>query len=64
MNNRYYKEIAEIFILHPDLKNQYNDLYDVIRLINEAIKLQEESNEINKKLNELNQDKEDKKDKK
>lgn len=57
MKNEFYKQIAEIFVAYPKLKDEYNDLYEVITLINQAIKLQDESNEINKKLNELNQDK-------
>lgn len=57
MKNDFYKQIAEIFVAYPNLKDDYNDLYEVVTLINEAIRLQEESNEINKKLNELNSDK-------
>ena len=57
MKNEFYKQIAEIFVAYPNLKDDYNELYEVVTLINQAIKLQEESNEINKKLNELNSDK-------
>ena len=60
MKNEFYKQIAEIFVAYPKLKDEYNDLYEVITLIIKAIELQEESNEINKKLNELNSDKKEK----
>lgn len=60
MKNEFYKQIAEIFIAYPNLKDDYNDLFEVITLINKAIELQDESNEINKKLNELNSDKKEK----
>ena len=60
MKNEFYKQIAEIFVMYPKLKDEYNDLYEVITLIIKAIELQEESNEINKKLNELNSDKKEK----
>lgn len=61
MKNEFYKQIAEIFIAYPNLKEDYADLFEVITLINKAIELQDESNEINKKLNELNSDKKEKK---
>lgn len=57
MKNEYYKQLVEIFVAYPNLKDDYRDLYEVITLINKAIELQEESNEINKQLNELNQEK-------
>lgn len=39
------------------IREEFPELYEVIKLINKAIDLQEESNEVNKKLNELNQEK-------
>ena len=57
MKNEFYKQINEIFIKHPNEKDEYRDLYECITLILKAIDLQEQSNEVNKKLNELNSDK-------
>lgn len=54
MKNSYYRDLLHIFEMHEDLRNNYADLHEVIKLINKAIDLQEESNEVNKKLNELN----------
>lgn len=62
MNNRYFKQLKEVFIKHPDLKDDYYDLYELITVINKSIDMQEEVNEINKKITELNEikDKEEK----
>lgn len=60
MKNEFYKQINEIFVMYPDLKDQYDKLYECITLILKAIDLQEQSNEVNKKLNELNADKKNK----
>jgi len=60
MNNRYYKDLKIIFESHKVIRDEFPDLYETITLINKAIELQEESNEINKKLNELNADKKEK----
>lgn len=57
MKNEFYKQINELFIKHPNEKDEYHELYEVIILILKAIDLQEQSNEINKKLNELNSEK-------
>lgn len=57
MKNEFYKQINEMFISVPRFKDEYADLYEVITLILKAIDLQEQSNEVNKKLNELNSDK-------
>lgn len=57
MKNEFYKQINELFIKHPNEKDEYHELYEVITLILKAIDLQEQSNEINKKLNELNSEK-------
>lgn len=61
MKNEFYKQINEIFIKHPNEKDEYRDLYECVQLILKAIDLQEQSNEVNKKLNELNSDKKDQK---
>lgn len=58
MNNKYFKELKECFIKHPDLKDDYHDLYELITVINKSIDMQEEVNEINKKITELNEIKE------
>lgn len=63
MKNEFYKQINEFFIMYPNLKDDYHELYEVITLILKAIDLQEQSNEVNKKLNELNAPSEDKKSK-
>lgn len=60
MKNEFYKQINEIFVAYPKLKDEYSDLYECITLILKAIDLQEQSNEVNKKLNELNADKKEK----
>ena len=57
MKNEFYKQINELFIKHPNEKDEYPDLYECVTLILKAIDLQEQSNEVNKKLNELNSDK-------
>ena len=57
MKNEFYKDLLHIFETHEYLRNNYDDLHEVIKLINKAIELQEEINEVNKKLNELNQEK-------
>lgn len=41
----------------PKLKDEFHELYEVITLILKSFELQEQANEINKKLNELNSDK-------
>ena len=61
MKNEFYKQINEIFIKHPNEKDEQRDLYECVQLILKAIDLQEQSNEVNKKLNELNSDKKDQK---
>ena len=57
MKNEFYKQINELFIKHPNDRDEYWELYRCIQLILKAIDLQEQSNEVNKKLNELNSDK-------
>lgn len=57
MKNEFYKQINELFIKHPNEKDEYRDLYECVQLILKAIDLQEQSAEVNKKLNELNQEK-------
>lgn len=57
MKNEFYKQINEMFVSVPRFKDEYADLYEVITLILKAIDLQEQSNEVNKKLNELNSEK-------
>ena len=54
MNNKYFKELKEVFIKHPDLKDDYHDLYELITVINKSIDMQDEVNEINKRITELN----------
>lgn len=61
MKNEFYKQINELFIKHPNEKDEYRDLYECVQLILKAIDLQEQSNEVNKKLNELNSDKKEEK---
>lgn len=61
MKNEFYKQINELFIKHPNEKDEYRDLYECVQLILKAINLQEQSNEVNKKLNELNSDKKEEK---
>ena len=61
MKNEFYKQINELFIKHPNDKDEYRDLYECVQLILKAIDLQEQSNEVNKKLNELNSDKKEEK---
>lgn len=61
MKNEFYKQINELFIKHPNDKDEYRDLYECVKLILKAIDLQEQSNEVNKKLNELNSDKKEEK---
>ena len=60
MKNEFYKQVNEIFIAYPKLKDDYYELYECITLILKAIDLQEQSNEVNKKLNELNSEKKEK----
>lgn len=60
MKNEFYKQINEIFIKHPNEKDKYPELFECISLILKAIDLQEQSNEVNKKLNELNSEKKEK----
>lgn len=57
MKNEFYKQINELFIKHPNDRDEYWELYECIQLILKAIDLQEQSAEVNKKLNELNQEK-------
>lgn len=54
MNNKYFRELKEVFIKHPDLKDDYYDLYELITVINKSIDMQEEVNAINKRITELN----------
>lgn len=62
MKNEFYKQINELFIKHPNDRDEYWELYRCIQLILKAIDLQEQSAKVNKELNELNQEKpEDKK---
>lgn len=61
MKNEFYKQINELFIKHPNEKDEYRDLYECVQLILKAIDLQEQSAEVNKKLNELNSDKKEEK---
>jgi hypothetical protein len=60
MKNEFYVQMKECFIKHSDLKDDYPELYETIELIIKAIDLQEQSNEVNKKLNELNSEKKEK----
>ena len=62
MNNKYFRQLKEVFVKHPDLKDDYNDLYELITVINKSIDMQDEVNEINKRITELNEikDKEEK----
>lgn len=61
MKNEFYKQINELFIKHPNEKDEYRDLYECVQLILKAIDLQEQSAEVNKKLNELNSEKKEEK---
>lgn len=61
MKNEFYKQINELFIKHPNEKDEYRDLYECVQLILKAIDLQEQSTEVNKKLNELNSEKKEEK---
>ena len=61
MKNEFYKQVNELFIKHPNEKDEYPELFECITLILKAIDLQEQSNEVNKKLNELNSDKKEEK---
>lgn len=54
MNNKYFRQLKEVFIKHPDLKDDYYDLYELITVINKSIDMQDEVNEINKRITELN----------
>lgn len=54
MKPEYYKQVRDMFTMCPKLKDQFYDLYEVITLILKSFDLQEQANEINKKLNELN----------
>ena len=58
MNNKYFKELKECFIKHPDLKDDYHDLYELIITINQSIDMQADIEAINKKITELNEIKE------
>lgn len=64
MKNEFYKQINELFIKHPNDRDEYFELYECVKLILKAIDLQEQSNEVNKRLNELNQEKPEKKEEK
>lgn len=57
MKEEFYKQINEIFIKHPNERDEYPELFECISLILKAIDLQEQRNEVDKKLNELNQEK-------
>lgn len=61
MKNEFYKDLKYIFETHEDLRQNYSDLNECIKLICKAIELQDESQEVNKKLNELNQPKKEEK---
>lgn len=56
MKSAYYIQVNQMFDRCPELKEEFKDLYEVIQLILHAIDLQEESNEVNKKLNEMNKE--------
>lgn len=58
MNNKYFRELKECFIKHPDLKDDYHDLYELIITINQSIDMQADIEAINKKITELNEIKE------
>ena len=58
MNNKYFRELKEVFIKHPDLKDDYNDLYELIITINKSIDMQDDIEAINKRITELNEIKE------
>ena len=58
MNNKYFKELKECFTKHPDLKDDYHDLYELIITINQSIDMQSDIEAINKKITELNEIKE------
>lgn len=57
MKPEYYKQVNDMFTMCPKLKDEFRELYEVITLILKSFDLQEQANEINKKLNELNSDK-------
>ncbi len=63
MRNEYFIELKECFIKHPDLKDDYLDLYELITTINKSIDLQEQITEINNKITELNDRKSNKEEK-
>ena len=60
MKTEFVNQLNEIFIMYPKLKDEYFDLYDFVRTLKEAKRLQEEILEVNNKLSELNQEKEEK----
>lgn len=57
MKDEFYKQVNELFIKHPNEKDEYADLYEFITLVLKSRDLQEQANELNKRLNELNSDK-------
>ena len=57
MKDEFYKQVNELFIKHPNEKDEYVDLYEFITLVLKSRDLQEQANELNKRLNELNSDK-------
>lgn len=60
MKKEFVEQMNEIFTRKADLKDEYYDLYDFVRTLKEAQRLQEEIIEVNKKLSELNTEKEEK----
>lgn len=56
MKSEYYKEVYDILSDHPEEREKHPKLTKVIELIIHAIELQDESNEVNKKLSELNKE--------
>ena len=56
MKGKYYKDAHDMFEKYPEAKKEFKELYEVIELILHAIDLQEQSNEVNKKLSELNKE--------
>ena len=61
MKKEFVDQMNEMFIKHSDLKDDYYELYEFVKTLKEANRLQEEIIEINKKLTELNTEKETKK---
>ena len=57
MKKEFVIQMNEVFTKHADLKDDYYELYEFVKTLKEAKRLQDEIVEVNKKLTELNTEK-------